>query len=166
MKQREFFMGIDPGKDGAAVAISDDLICLHDWITPQEAIRWMNKVLLWGNIKLSVLEDVNPRKMPPKGRFSAFDLGTYTGYWQMLCACHGIDCRLIDPKQWKAATIKPVPGERQNIKHKSLIAARLIDPSLANSLTRVKDHNRAEAALMAVYAKMIYDMENRIIHKQ
>lgn len=150
-----WYIGVDPGKHGAAVAISREHIAYQDWSCPGEARDWINYLLDADKIKLAIIEDVNQRRMPDKGRYAAFDLGRYSGYWEMLFICFGIDYQLVDPKVWQAAMIDPICKFEKNAKHKSLRSARSIDPCVESIVARVKDHNRADAALMAAYASLL-----------
>lgn len=150
-----WYIGIDPGKHGAAVAISREQIAYQDWKGPESARFWLKRLLNEGPVKLAVIEDVNQRRMPDKGRFAAFDLGRYSGYWEMLFTCFGIDYQLVAPKVWQAAMIDPICKFEKNSKHRSLSSARAIDPCVDSIVARVKDHNRADAALMAAYASML-----------
>lgn len=150
-----WYLGIDPGKHGAAVAISREQIAYQDWDGPGKARDWINYLLDADKIKLAVIEDVNQRRMPDKGRYAAYDLGRYSGYWEMLFTCFGIDYKLVAPKVWQSAMIDPICKFEKNAKHRSLSSARAIDPTVASIVARVKDNNRSDAALMAAYANLL-----------
>lgn len=150
-----WYIGVDPGKHGAAVAISRERIAYQDWAGPIETKRWIDELLYDEKIAMAVIEDVNQRRMPHKGRYAAFDLGLFSGIWVGLFTWYGIDYQLVAPKVWQAAMIDPICKFEKNAKQKSLRSARSIDPCVDSIVARIKDHNRADAALMAAYASML-----------
>lgn len=150
-----WYIGVDPGKHGAAVAISREQIAYQDWAGIDQAKRWIDDLLYVGPVALAIIEDVNQRRMPHKGRYAAFDLGRFSGLWEALLLFCGIEYKLVAPKVWQAAMIDPVNKFMKNAKHRSLRSARSIDPCVESIVARVKDHNRADAALMAAYASLL-----------
>lgn len=159
---RDFFIGIDPGKTGAAVAISPDLLSVHDWSSPAEALKWAKSIQEKGLVRLAMIEDINPNSMPAaNGRYSAFGVGLSTGFWIMLCTALDIEFKMVKPRTWQRAMIDPAFRNLKNPKHKSLRSAKQLDLALVKVLTRVKDHNRADAALMAFYGAKIHKIEKR-----
>lgn len=150
-----WYIGVDPGKHGAAVAISREQIAYQDWAGINAARRWIEKLLDAGPVEMAVIEDVNQRRMPPKGRYAAYDLGRYSGIWESLFIFYEIAFAVVAPKVWQAAMIDPVNKFLKNSKHRSLRSARSIDPCVESIVARVKDHNRADAALMAAYASLL-----------
>ena len=56
-----WYLGIDPGKHGAAVAISREQIAYQDWSGPGKARDWINYLLDADKIKLAIIE-IQPAK--------------------------------------------------------------------------------------------------------
>jgi len=158
----KLYLGIDPGKTGAAAALSDDgKLFIHDWSDPQSADLWVRELLIdrYAIIPMAVIENVDQRKMPRKYQGSAYMLGMSVGHWQMLMSVYGIPYQMIDPKQWQAAFTDPRDRVQADPKKRSLASARRFMPGHGHFFERVKDHNRADAALMACYAQRIAQLE-------
>ncbi len=68
------------------------------------------------------------------------------GHIEATVACAGIEIVMVMPAQWKRALRLTGPDKRN-----SLDLAKELCPDASSWLTRKKDHNRAEAALLAVY---------------
>ncbi|WP_054031229.1 hypothetical protein [Desulfatitalea tepidiphila] len=151
VRGRGFFIGIDPGKTGAAVAISRDLILVHDWKSPEAAREFFKLVLEQGRIEMAVIEDVDQKRMPHKGRFGAYGLGLSSGFWQMLCICFGVAYQLLPPGEWQKAVL--MPGGGKDSKARSMATVRALYPGLREYIfLRSRHHHRADAALLAHYA--------------
>lgn len=91
------------------------------------------------------LEKTQPMK---DSAMTAFSMGQMRGSLLAICACLNISVSDVLPQAWK---------RKYNLlkcdKDASLGAAKQLFPSLAADLSRVKDHNRAEALLIAAYGK-------------
>lgn len=61
------------------------------------------------------------------------------------------DCKIVQPQAWKS--FYGLIGQK---KGESSHRARVLFPEVADSLTRVKDHNRAEALLIANFVRRKY----------
>lgn len=88
--------------------------------------------------------------MPKWGRTSCFNFGKALGEWIGILATLAIPFTLIEPRKWKA---------HYNLYGKDKDAGRLraiqLWPSLATDLARKKDHNRADALLIADYGRTL-----------
>ena len=82
--------------------------------------------------------------MPQNGSIAGFKLGMAYGAVIAMAVSHGFCVVDVTPQVWKKYF-----GLLKTDKHESLRLARDRLPHLASYLTRVKDHNRAEAALIA-----------------
>lgn len=156
-----FFLGIDPGKTGAAAAISEQFILLHDWHSPARAREWLLTVIKKGPVLMAVIEDNDQRQLPKKGRYGAYDLGFTTGAWIGILVSNDIPHRMIKAIDWQRAMIGP-EIIAPTAKKRSILAARRLDECLVNAIGRVKDHNRADALNMAFYAEMVHRNESRV----
>lgn len=151
-------IGIDPGLEGALAKVgSAGLIDMQDMpIMPrsvggtvknqvngaglhqllQEWVRSHDK-----NEFMVFIERVNA--MPKQGSASTFSLGHTTGIIEGVICAYGLAHQMIQPGSWK--------------KHFKLTADKDAARALAQryypeaSLTRKKDHNRAESLLIARY---------------
>jgi hypothetical protein len=161
---RGFYIGIDPGATGAACALpvdqSKDGIFVHDYKGPRDALHFIASINRIGPVVFAVLEDVNQLRMPPRGAARMEPLIRSAAYWRMLLICFGLDFAEIPPKQWQAEMLNPLLKSRDK-KAASLGSAREAFPVLGDMLKRKKDHNRAEAALLAGYARRLFDLKQR-----
>jgi len=151
----KLYLGIDPGLSGAIALVDGETRCvmLEDMPT---AARGHGRVrhevdaggvvhLLHGyadRIAHSVIEQVSA--MPRQGVASMFSLGHSFGTVTAVIATLGVGFELIAPARWKR--VAQLPADKGLV----LAAARRRWPGA--SLTRVKDHGRAEALFMALLA--------------
>jgi crossover junction endodeoxyribonuclease RuvC len=86
------------------------------------------------------------RPMPQQGATSMFRYGRICGAIEGVIAARTIPFTLIDPRAWKRAL--HLDGNKENARARAL----QLFPSAASELQRAKDHNRAEAVLLGIYA--------------
>ena len=146
-------VGIDPGLSGA-IALLDPTtrdVVVHDMPTVaskagREETDLRNLALLLvptGNLNIAVLEQVHA--MPKQGVASTFRFGQNYGACQMAISGHGYDVRDVTPNTWKKHYRLGSDGDAS----RAIAIQRF--PQLAEQLKRKKDHNRAEAVLLALY---------------
>ncbi len=139
--------GIDIGLTGAIAVLDGEEALVFDMPVQggkghkaydAETLAW-----LLGKLRpeLAVLEDVHA--MPKQGVASTFTTGYGLGLVVGVLSALGIGYRLVSAKAWK----RDLGLGRE--KRKSLELARELFPSLAKCLERERDHNRAEALLIA-----------------
>lgn len=92
---------------------------------------------------MAVIEKVHA--MPKQGGSSTFRFGEGYGALQMACAGHGYEMRYVTPHVWKKHFKLNSDGNAS----RGLATQRF--PANAGDFLRVKDHGRAEAALIALY---------------
>lgn len=82
---------------------------------------------------------------PSNGAASAFSYGYGAGVVEAVFTCCNVPLTFINPKAWKKAMgcTKDKDGSRRR-------ASQLL-PQFSDNWTRKKDHDRAEAALIALY---------------
>jgi hypothetical protein len=161
------YVGIDPGKDGAVAAL-DDLGEIEDiFDMPLEVVGkrangkvkyQVNAHMLAGILEawneddelIVVMEKVNAS--PQMGSVSSYSFGEGVGIIKGVLAALKIEVVLITPNEWKK--FFDLPGGREN-KDQSLELARAQWSHVADrEWFRLKKHSdRAEAALMALYAQ-------------
>lgn len=175
------FIGIDPGLSGALVVLplsSEARIEFHDTpiLTVQSgkklrkqmnapAIKLMLDSILaqHGSDCMAVIEKVSA--MPSFGKTkdgeeeerrtmgatSAFNFGKGVGIWIGLLAGCQIPYMEVHPATWKAALLHGM-GKGKDA---SVVKATQLFPRTASELARKKDHGRADALMMAVYASRL-----------
>jgi hypothetical protein len=177
---RTIFIGIDPGVSGALAVIGND-VQVHDAPTIETRgtrrefmLPEMRKLLreATGNgldQAYAIVEDVNP--MPREGVVSAGAFMRGVGLWEGLLAGLDIPFSKVRPQVWKKEfaismpPAKPTKGRKKDPKveeaerrkrqidqkSRAIIIAQRLFPTM--SLARKKDHGRAEALLIAEYAR-------------
>lgn len=138
-------MGIDPGA-GGAVALILDVTEAEVYDMPggphdlAELVRFTRPVV-------AVVE--RAQSMPGQGLASTFAYGTGYGTVLGVLAALDVPFRTVAPVVWK---------RRFNLlgkdKGQSRERAQELYPQLAQHLRRVKDHGRAEALLIATWARL------------
>ena len=160
---RLYIVGADPGFSGALAFL--DLVSMHlsvfDMPTVAEA-KGKTSINLMGlgslidpssawNLPrtentyrtMAVIEKVHA--MPNQGSSSTFRFGEGYGALQMACAGHGYEMRYVTPNIWK----RHFKLNRDGNASRGLAIQRF--PRNAQDFSRVMDHGRAEAALIALY---------------
>ena len=146
-------LGIDPGLSGALALLSGDGIEVFDVPTLKarargrevnwpEVARWVDAA---GHIDHAVIEEVGSR--PGQGVSSMFKFGYVAGGLRGIVSAHFIPVTLVTPQQWKREMA--VPKEKDGARAR---ASELL-PSHCHLFVRVKDHGRAEAALIALWGR-------------
>jgi crossover junction endodeoxyribonuclease RuvC len=141
-------VGIDPGISGALAWVSDEGFLLSAMDMPTLEVNGKMKVnphilasdLSFRKPKIAVIEDVGA--MPGQGVSSMFNFGYSAGILAGVCAGLGIPTVFYRPAVWKRQA--GVPADKGAARQ---MAQRLWPGSRA--FDRVKDHGRAEAALLA-----------------
>lgn len=140
------FLGADPGQTGAVAIIGEGDPVVLDWQGDERAMaeQLQLHVALAGMPVLAALE--RQQAMPKQGVASTFKLGVNFGVWLGILAALGVPVILPRPCDWKRGY---VPAKAD--KDASLAVARRMFPMA--SLARKKDHGRAEALLLADFAR-------------
>jgi len=142
------YLGIDPGATGCAALIHDGGHDLFDWpgdpalVVPRLA-DWLARF----EIKLAALEKVGA--MPGQGVVSMFTFGQNVGVWHGILAALSIPYVCPRPQEWQRGLLDRKAGK--DTKTASLATARRLFPDA--DLGRKKDHGRADALLLAWWAR-------------
>jgi len=150
------FIGIDPGVTGALAAIDDQsqlILCADLPVIRSGKLTWIDAdeltTLLMtarnGRPARIIVERAQP--MPGQGISSTFGYGVVLGSILAACQRIAIPLDLVPAAVWKRAMAL------DSQKAGSLDKARLLFPTA--ELDRKKDHNRAEALLIAEYGRRI-----------
>jgi hypothetical protein len=142
------FLGIDPGATGCAALIHAGGHDLFDW--PGDAALVVPRLADWlarFEIKLAALEKVGA--MPGQGVVSMFSFGENCGTWKGILAAMAIPYVCPRPQEWQRGLVDRKAGK--DTKAASLATARRLFPDA--DLGRKKDHGRADALLLAWWAR-------------
>jgi hypothetical protein len=148
------FIGIDPGKTGALGVIwgyPNGKFGL--WVYDFDPDKFVTDLRAFTVQKpFCVLEKVGA--MPGQGVTSMFNFGKNAGMWIGVLKSFGIPYEEIAPQKWQKEIFDSARGG--DPKDRSRAMALKLFPDLGPQLQRKKDHNRADAILMAEYARRIY----------
>lgn len=161
-------IGIDPGITGALALI--DHTGLRECVDMPIMLRGkgegavknqVNPAALreilqaWGNDHdrnefMVVIENQRPFRLPgnkPQGSSSVFSLGLTTGIIEGVVSAMRFAHELVEPAEWKKALKLSAKGPAKKAIARTMAQRLYPDADLA----RIKDHNRAEAILIARY---------------
>lgn len=145
------YLGIDPGNTGAIAAIHPNGL-VSIWDMPlnynKDFVDCVELSMLLKNPGHIFLEQVASR--PTDGRSSLAKFMICYGAIRACVAISAQDATLVLPQVWKRAL-----GLLKQPKEASIELARSLYPDASPSLKRKKDHNRAEALLIAHYGKSL-----------
>jgi crossover junction endodeoxyribonuclease RuvC len=152
MKKEKAYIGIDPGKTGAAAIITtrhtgEEYIDIIDYLEPvllaQEIKEWAETY----KVVLAVVEKVH--SMPKQGVTSSFNFGMNFGIWQGILSALQIPYSFVPPQAWQKGLFSKTDGDN---KKRGLSVVRRLYPR-SEFFKLEKHHNRADAMLIARYAK-------------
>ena len=144
-------LGIDPGINGAFASIYKDDITLHDLPTAGEGKhRIIATAVLAHQLKelaptFAVMERVHA--MPRQGVSSSFRFGQAFGAIEGVLGALGVSLSYVTPATWKRAL------GLSSDKDEARLRAIQLYPAAAENLQRRKDIDRAEALLIATWAR-------------
>lgn len=166
INKTDIYIGIDPGKDGALVALDDKGGIVASYMTKQDftigvgkgskreylaprmayAIKCLTQKY---NVRLAVLE--KQHAMPGQGVTSMFSCGYGYGLWVATVAAFGIPLTEVRASVWIKSMLAGVPGTG---KGRSIYAvtARLPKLDLTPGAKRKPHDGLADAACIAMYA--------------
>lgn len=143
----KIYIGIDPGQTGAMAIIGDGLEEIYDF---DDGDSMTNLRLVSADQVKAVIEKV--AAMPKQGVSSTFKFGTNFGIWIGRLEALGIPFDYVTPQKWKKEMFDSMPRSGDQ-KAMSLDRARRLFPEMRDQLKRKKDHNRADALLLAEYCR-------------
>ncbi len=154
-------LGIDPGKDGAAVLIRDgahvhavlasELLCGPSWEAAHaEVTRWLRLVHATWPLDLVVLERVGGR--PGEGATSARTMGVGWGLWLGGASMLGVPVIIPTPQRWQREMLADLPGDTK-ARSVAWCRAHLPELDLTPGRRRVPHDGLADAACLAVYGR-------------
>jgi hypothetical protein len=152
-------LAIDIGLTGAVVTFEGDapvefadMPCLADGPASRRTINWplLTEIIFKSQATKAFVETVGPR--PGEGAVGAFAFGRSRGIVEGVLAAAAIPVTFVAPAQWKR--LVGIPPGKQGAKDAARSEAIRRWPDKASWFGRVKDHGRAEAALIAVAGLM------------
>lgn len=152
-------IGIDPGLDGAIATRYPD----GSWLVSDMPTigKGRDRTILLSDLVADL--DLGPdyeidasmvfvekvHSMPKQGVASSFKFGWGCGALEGVLTALGYPYQLVTPQRWKKAMLD---GTKRD-KPAAIVVAMQLLPSAARHLTRAKDHNRADAMLIAEYGR-------------
>ena len=152
------YIGIDPGLHGAVACISDGVASVFD--IPTVVVKRTRRDYLAHQFAMLVHSLVTygakaaieaPFAMPRQASNTTLLQGRGYGLAEGILVGCGVSYEAVAPAKWKKA-VGIAPGSEKGASR--VLASRLF-PYLAPQLARVKDDGRAEALLLALYAKRL-----------
>lgn len=157
--------GIDPGLTGALAVLDFQNYRLHIWDTPVNLVKVGDKTrkrcdeiayreaLDTYDLDLCMIERV--QSTPNDGHVGAFTFGKVTGIAIGLIV--GLDIALaeVTPAKWKMQM--GVPADKEAARYR----ATDFFPNCGDAWRRQMDHGRSEAAIIALYAAILNDLNPR-----
>jgi crossover junction endodeoxyribonuclease RuvC len=139
---------VDPGKTGALAVVNElgdvetaDMPLTDEGIVDGAAVL---RFFIERDVEIVIMERVHA--LPHDGKVSAFNFGFTNGVLRGVAQCMGLPHKLTTPQTWKRAL-----GLLKADKSASRELAMKMFPRAADQFKRVKDHSRAEAALLAAW---------------
>ena len=149
------FIGIDPGKSGALAAIDENMKIrlMYDYeYDPQKALRFLTECSEKNDCH-AVIENVQAMSL----QSNQTEFVKQAGILEGLLIASKIPYSRVTPARWKHIMIPrdikaPPHSSASRKKDESRLAALRVWPGEATDrLKRKKDHDRADALLMALY---------------
>jgi len=160
------FIGIDPGLEGAIVAVDRDGSLFSCDDIPNVKTGSGREMVLGNVVRMiarhvddigaenlfCTLEKHTPR--PGQGISSQCKLARICGQLEGVLAAYGVPYQLMHPRTW-SKVMRDVPGT--DLKSRAILSASRRFPTL--DLSKKKHHNRADAALIAEFGRLYHDSE-------
>lgn len=146
-------LGIDPGMTGGIALLDTSSLAaveVHDMPTVHKAVDPAALAALIRELRpdLAVVEEVGPQ--PRDGVIQAFSFGQSYATARVACLLLDVPVHLVRPQAWKAY-FRLRGGPEGKEMGRGLALRRF--PASAKSFGLKKHHNRAEAALLALYGR-------------
>ncbi len=156
-KGKTYFIGVDPGNDGAIAIIDSygNVYRLCDY--PGDEVLTARLVNEFADVHfdcVAAVEQVSAFKM---GRTGAFTFGGNYSAWKMCFVMAGIPFRLVRPQVWQKGVIGAKDKKKLG-KQAGLAVARGMFPD--TELHLKKHHGRADALLLADWLRRQYLTES------
>lgn len=144
-------IGIDPGVSGALAFLSGANAAVLDMPNADGQVLADPLYGILADWHAETVYIEKAQSMPGQGVSSTFKYGVGYGVILGVCAARGIAVVEVSPAKWKKAM-----GLTGKDKEASRALACKLFPSVASKMMRKKDHGRAEALLIAEYARRTF----------
>lgn len=144
------FIGIDPGSSGCIAIVNQnkEVVAVHDWVDEHSTCDFLSDIKSNYDDVFCVLERVH--SMPGQGVSSVFAFGANYGAYKGILAALKVSYTTVTPQAWQKGVL-PVAESDKDKKKRSLVVCRRLYPE-SLYFKREKDHNRADAVLIALHA--------------
>ncbi len=151
--------GIDPGVTGAVAILEDGqpprifdtpAMVLHKPGSKSRTeydLQGMAQILERERPDKVVIEEIQPMQL---GSIAAFSIGGGYKAWLMACAIFQLPVEKVSPQKWKKLIGLPKGADKEASRLKALEHF----PEAYESIKLKKDHNKAEALLIALYGSI------------
>ena len=147
----ECLIGIDPGATGALIVLNPEGEIVHCLDSPSDPVAMFHSledVVGQFGIKHAAIERVHCNGK--NGSKANWNLSASYHIWLTALAALEVSTRTPTPQEWQKSLIRTTDGK--DTKERSLMVARRLWPNQARAIfQRKKDHNRADAALIAFW---------------
>ena len=152
------YIGIDPGLSGALAFLAPELQIVEFFDIPTIKTGKTRKVIYseiqmildtWTLLGPAIFIIEKTHAMPKQGVTSMFNFGKICGVLLGIASTYRLPIHEVAPQTWKKSILK----DSQKEKDDSRIKAIELFPRLHKNLKLKKHHNRAEALLLAEYAR-------------
>ena len=147
------FIGIDPGVTGAIALLTPGDTYVYDMPHDMDGIDGALVYRLLVEWQPDEVYIERTHAMPTNGSKAAYSLGDTNGCLRTAVHILRIPLIWVPPKQWQGHFNLSGKYTDRDRKDRSRWRAQELFPTLADQLTKVKDHNRAEALLIAEYGR-------------
>ncbi len=142
-------IGIDPGITGYAFLLFENMSYqFFQWPGEEKAHRLLK---IWKDVHSPALAALEKIPFIPGGQYASHKLNRNVGQWGGLLRGLDIKCYNIPPKEWQALLFPPRPNWTTT-KHRAVFTAQELIPGLGTHVRLKGDHNKADAALIALAA--------------
>jgi len=158
------YLGIDPGLNGYLVVYSPSCRALDFYPMPTtmavkrraldkyELQKVIIDILDVHTIAMAVLEKAQPR--PAGGGVASFALGVNSATPECFLIAQRVPYTIVPPTTWHKSLGIPKRETMGQRKAESRVQAQQLFPEYADDFSKAKDHDKAEAALLAYYASL------------
>ena len=169
------YIGIDPGKQGALVALNADGDLLLAERTPllandydphamQALIERARRLAPnWNHSAPPHICIEKVSAMPKDGRAGIFSFGTSFGLWWGLAVASGASVHFATPQKWQMFAMRGRKRPKGKVSTKPAIVAAAKDrwPAIGDAMPFKRDYGKADAAWIAEYARSEILIEQR-----
>ena len=147
-------VGVDPGLTGSIALLDDDNTRVYDMPRGVDGVDGAFVYRLLAKWEPAEVYIERTHAMPMNGSKATYSLGDTNGCLRTAVHVLRIPLIWVPPRQWQSQfSLAGGSYTDQARKDRSRWRAQELFPALADQLARAKDHNRAEALLIAEYGR-------------